>query len=355
MQTGVVILNSEASILYVNHAAQELFLASRPNTYSYFPMSDLLALNQLFSPALDLFRVVHDCISSRQPSTHTPIKLGLIFVSCTASPLVEGNTVTGCILEFLDVSETIKKEAAKDEFFSIASHELRTPLMTVAGSLTILAEHFQTNPIDPEYSPLIAEMQSSTEHLVSLVNDFLNMSRLEQGRFNYTFTTFPALDILQELTLETNALAQKNGLTVTIEGNQATLIYADRVRTKEILFNLLGNALKFTRQGGIILRPHLEGNQMKISVEDTGPGIPENERGHIFEKFKQASVTSYTLDSNHSSGLGLYVAKLMAEGMGGTVRLEKSVLGKGSVFSLHLPTTPQSELTQPTPRQIVSA
>jgi signal transduction histidine kinase len=128
---------------------------------------------------------------------------------------------------------------------------------------------------------------------------------------------------------------KQNHIIKSLDGG--VYVLADGGKVEQILINLIGNSMKFTSQGAITLTSHIEEDKVKIDVTDTGSGIPLANQSLLFRKFQQAGSSTVTRDSSQGTGLGLYISRLMAEGMGGTLFLEKSEEGKGSTFCLTLP------------------
>jgi len=244
----------------------------------------------------------------------------------------------GLVVLIEDITERELMEKSKDDFFSIASHELRTPLTTIRGNTSLIIDYYGDKITDPDLKQMVEDIHESSVRLIDLVNDFLDTSRLEQGRINFVCEEFNLADLaaqvirdLVPLTKEKNILL-KNEITT----NSGT-VYADKNRVKQILTNLISNGIKFTEVGEVRLYSDPQQNSLKILIQDSGRGIPEHDQNLLFRKFQQASDNPLIRDSKRSTGLGLYISKLMVEGMGGEIKLESSEQGKGSVFSFTLP------------------
>ncbi|MBI1862951.1 HAMP domain-containing histidine kinase [Candidatus Microgenomates bacterium] len=186
---------------------------------------------------------------------------------------------------------------------------------------------------------MVNDVYTSSVRLIGLVNDFLNMSRLEQGRMVYKKETFDMSTLVEEVVKEyTIAAAEKKlYLKADLAPGFAGAVFADRSKVKEVLINFIGNALKFTPTGGITIHLSQEMNVALVRVQDTGKGIPRDNQALLFRKFQQAGKDIYARDMSQGSGLGLYISKLMMQGMGGTIGLENSVPEQGSVFFFSLP------------------
>lgn len=241
-----------------------------------------------------------------------------------------------------DITEEKIIERSKDEFFSIASHELRTPLTAIRGNSALIEEYFSEKIQDPQLKEMIHDIHSSTERLIDIVNDFLNTSRLEQGRMKFDIQVFNMCDVIHEVIQEYQKHAQAKGLFLRADDSialnkEVRLVKADKNKTKEVLINLIGNAFKFTEKGGVTMAARIGPTTATITVSDTGRGITEEGKQLLFRKFQQTGDSLYTRDTTKGTGLGLYISKMLAEGMGGKIRLENSTAGQGSIFSFDLP------------------
>lgn len=295
--------------------------------------------NQLVG--FDLRAKIGRVLSARRAQSFRKVPIGTKFLNIMIAPVLveEASSIIGTVILIDDVTEDIILQRSKDEFFSIASHELRTPLTAIRGNATLIQEFYTDKKKDPRLSETVAGIKESATYLIGIVNEFLDMSRLEQGRIDLKKGPVDVLNVVEESVSELMMSATQKNLTIQIkpQSKKLPLIQADRDRMKQVLVNLVGNALKYTEKGGIVVGVVMEGRWVKISVEDTGRGIPEESQKLLFRKFQQASGNIYTRDFTRSTGLGLYIARLIVEGMGGRIELESSAEGKGSVFSFMLP------------------
>ena len=244
----------------------------------------------------------------------------------------------GALMLISDETEEKILDRSKDEFLSIASHELRTPLTSIRGNSALIKEHYMDKITDKDFREMIDDIHESSERLIQIVNDFLNVSRLEQGRMEFTKSNFSISEAISKTIEEVKSLADEKGLYIKFNTPDKELkqVYADPSRTKEVLINLIGNAVKYTQKGGITININQDKNT-KVLIEDTGIGIDENGKNLLFRKFQQAGENILTRDTTKSTGLGLYISKLMTSAMNGAISLEKSEPNKGSVFVFSLP------------------
>jgi PAS domain S-box-containing protein len=218
----------------------------------------------------------------------------------------------------------------KSEFLASMSHELRTPLHTIIGFAELLAEELE-GPLNGKQQRFVDHIHTDSLHLLALINDILDISKIESGRLELRRETFDIASVLGE----TLASLRPQGVakSITIETSLAIppAIFADRLRVKQVLFNLLSNALKFTPEGGRVqVEGALRDGFIEISVSDTGIGIPKDQHEAVFDKFYQVGAT--TKGVREGTGLGLAITKALVEEHGGHIRLE-SEPGKGSRFT----------------------
>ena len=226
----------------------------------------------------------------------------------------------------------------KSEFLASMSHELRTPLNAVIGFSDVLSEKMfgDLNSKQEEY---VLDILSSGRHLLSLINDILDISKVEAGRMELELSTFNVSALLESTLALVRERAKGNGIHLTIaidpECGQFT---ADERKVKQVLLNLLSNAVKFTPRGGqVSLKASLIDNSMNISVTDTGVGIAPEDQQKVFEEFYQAGGDSSR--KREGTGLGLALAKRYIELHGGHIQV-RSAIGHGSTFTFSLPLRP---------------
>jgi PAS domain S-box-containing protein len=224
---------------------------------------------------------------------------------------------------------------AKSAFLANMSHEIRTPMNAILGYAQVLARdanmtHTQRKGLDT--------IQRSGEHLLTLINDILDMAKIESGRMSQHIAPFDLSGLLTETGSFLAERARKRGLTLTIETESLPRhVAGDEQKLRQVLINLIGNAVKFTQAGGVTLRVAAAGaDSLRFSVVDTGPGIDEDEMARLFEPFTQ---TAAGLNLQEGTGLGLALSKQFVQLMGGSMTAD-SQLGKGSCFSFTLPLRP---------------
>ena len=233
--------------------------------------------------------------------------------------------------------ESERANRAKSDFLATMSHELRTPLNAIQGYVQLLDLGLH-GPVTPQQREALQRIDSSQRRLQGLVNDVLNLSRIEAGRMDYEITTVVMQDVLEEIAGMIEPQLRSKGLTHDLRTSQCRVaVRADASKLHQILLNLLSNAVKFTPAGG---RVHIEcelapeRGTAAIRVIDTGIGIPPDMVQAIFEPFIQVSSSHSSI--GHGVGLGLAISRDLARGMGGDLTATSEV-GKGSTLTLTLP------------------
>lgn len=237
-----------------------------------------------------------------------------------------------------DITERKALEKQKSEFISVASHQLRTPLTAMNWFLEMLITG-EIGPVNEKQADYLKQVFESSKRLAILVNDLLNVSRLEAGRMSFTYKEFDLNKLLDDVLKETKPLADLKGIHFKIiKPDLLPSLNSDPIKTHQVLANLLSNAVKYTSgKGQITITISLGGEGFKVSVADQGVGIPKSQQVNIFTKFFRADNVVKLL--TEGTGLGLYITKLIVEGMGGKISFV-SQENKGTTFILTLPLIP---------------
>jgi signal transduction histidine kinase len=222
----------------------------------------------------------------------------------------------------------------KKQFLSHIHHELRTPLTAILGFARMLKEEIY-GPLNDKQLQYSKAIVSSGEHLLSLVNDFLDLSKIEANKEELFWETFPVEEICLASFSMLEAKAEQQGLELKLEiGENITSCRADQRRLKQILVNLLSNAIKFTEEGSITLKVELNASQLAFSVIDTGIGISEEDQKKLFSSFQQ--INNALTRKQKGTGLGLLLSRKLAQLHGGEITLTSTV-GQGSCFTVYIP------------------
>lgn len=226
-------------------------------------------------------------------------------------------------------------ERLKDEFISTVSHELRTPLTSVRGALGLVLGGPLSGDLNPKARDLLRIALSNSERLIRLINDILDVEKMEAGQMTMNEQRCDLGSILRTTVAGVQSVAHDAGVRIVIEGDSIVSVSGDADRLVQVFTNLVSNAIKFSPRGEEIrLRAEVRGERVSIHVSDRGPGIAPEFRDRIFGKFQQADGSAVRRPGG--TGLGLAIARAIAEMHGGTIRFE-TALGVGTTFTVDLP------------------
>ena len=328
MDEGLILLDEDGKVLAINRAARTLF---------GFPEGEQEDGALLLTRSRRLREAIHDC-----QEKHSSIMLDVdaltedarslrLFVSPVSGRQYEGQPVGTSIL-VSDVTELKKAEGIRSEFTANVSHELKTPLTSIKGFTDMLSSGMVTSPADQKR--FITMIGVEVDRLIDLINDILKLSELESVAIDQTEERSAVLDAAHDTASLLEPTAKAAGVTLAVEGESVT-VGVPMSRLKELLFNLMGNGIKYSENGGTVTtRVRVEDGKAVISVEDHGIGIPEEDQSRVFERFYR--VEKGRARKNGGTGLGLAIVKHITQLYGGTVALESQV-GQGSTFTVTLP------------------
>ncbi|HWA51905.1 MAG TPA: GAF domain-containing sensor histidine kinase [Patescibacteria group bacterium] len=230
-----------------------------------------------------------------------------------------------------------KVDEMKDEFISIASHDLRTPLTVVKDYLYLVAKELNNHDTVDVVVQNINTAQKATEHAINLVNDMLDVSRIEAGRIMLNITSFNLFDLMAEIVNELKITGQPKKITLDFQADSVLAIKADIDRTRQIIVNLISNSIKYTPTGGLVkVYATKVNNEIHVSVSDNGIGIKAEDLSKLFTKFGRLDNSLTGVAKAPGTGLGLYITRKLVELQGGKIWVE-SEYGKGSKFIFTLP------------------
>ncbi len=270
---------------------------------------------------------------------------GVLFVAA----LIFGALLIRSVIREVEQRERIEKlaldlEAAnerlqeldqlKSEFVSLATHQIRGPLTAIMGYASMMLQG-DFGPLSDNLRASIQTIFESSNSLTGIVQDFLDVSRIEQGRMKYEMTVFDLGRLARAVSEELLPNIEPKGLRVRLEIEDGLMVYADAGKIRQVIENLIDNAVKYTGQGTITITAAKKGEKALLSVRDTGVGIAQETLPHLFKKFSRASDASKA--NLKGTGLGLYVAKQLIEAQGGKIWAESEGEGKGATFSVELP------------------
>lgn len=346
INAGYIITDSSGEIETINNAAKALFCttgrtdAANPELVKLTcNMGDIAT--QLQS-SLDIREEVKKVLTDKKPFTIKDLEYKNFFLNIYITPIVllqskSSIEFIGTVILVDDVTEAKILERSRQDFFSIASHELKTPLTVIKGNAELIKTYFKVK--NEKFDKIIDDIHESAERLIEIVSDFLDISHLEQGKIEFKQERIELVKFVNEVIESLKYMADKKHISLQAPQHTSKLyVIADEGRAKQVLINLIGNAVKFTQVGGVDISFEVLDKQVVILVKDTGKGISSKNQQLVFRKFELATSEPLNRDTSRSTGVGLYISKFLAEGMRGEVKLVSSEEGKGSVFSFTLPT-----------------
>ncbi|MEX0931428.1 MAG: HAMP domain-containing sensor histidine kinase [Candidatus Paceibacterota bacterium] len=235
-------------------------------------------------------------------------------------------------IDYISLYKRLKEvDTLKDDFISMASHELRTPLTTIRGYAEFLNESKGLSGKEKEY---VSAIDTSAQRLDYLVSDMLDVSRIEQGRMSFNYTEVVPENIVNEIVESLRGNAVKKNLSLSVQIKDSKIIRVDEVRLRQVLVNIIGNSIKYTREGSVSVGLYTENKEQVIHVSDTGIGISKDAQEHLFEKFYRVK-NKYTSEVV-GTGLGLWITKQIIEHMHGSIQIE-SIENVGTHTKIRFP------------------
>lgn len=349
LKIGFVILDANGEVVNINDAARNLLCLEVGKPPASAHICTIPELGERVKLAVNLEEQIKKCLTTRMAVFLKDIELRELYLYFRIYPILLGgskdplkNVLTGTTVIIEDVTQEKIALRSRDEFLSLASHELRTPLTAIRGNASLIKEYYTSLLSEhKDLAEMINDIETSGMRLIRIVNEFLNVSRLEQGKLIFNRELFNLLEVMEGVINDAKFQVQEKNLTITTQNmlTPADKVYviADEVRTREVLNNMVSNAIKYTEKGSITVQLSVSSDKVVVKVMDTGRGIPLHNQALLFKKFQQAGKSIYTRDSSSGTGLGLYISRLLAEHMGGTLYLEHSDENVGSSFVFTLP------------------
>jgi PAS domain S-box-containing protein len=351
---GVLVLNIKGTVQIMNESAASMLGWTREEAL-HLDYRSLITPDSTTAPSGEPEKTAIDiCLQTQKPAH----KMSLIesrgnrsYIDIVASPIYQtkkndDGTVEqisiGAIAVLRNVDEQKRQEEQRSDFISTASHEMRTPVASIQGFIE-LALNSKVATIDAKARGYLEKAHEATKHLGSLFQDLLTVSRSDDGRLTNNPKLIEVGEFLKKTVEQARVAAEKKNLKISVESNNLTdskviapLLYVnvDPDRLREVILNLLDNAIKYTSAGIITVGTSLKEQGVLIRVSDTGMGIPAEDIPHLFQKFYRTD-NSVTREIG-GTGLGLYICKRIVEMMSGKIWVESTV-GAGSTFYVELP------------------
>jgi signal transduction histidine kinase len=333
---GFILVNRQADVALTNHTAEQLVRRSGGDVAKQHLADAVGGMNW----DIKLADVVVQVLESKRPKqVHTSTPDGW-FYNIYITPVLSEAEVLGAAVVIEDVTEQRILERSKEEFFSIASHELRTPLTAIRGNMDMMVEMHgpELMKVSPKVYEMANDVHTASVRLIGIVNDFLDSSRLEQGKMKFTLEPTPVKPAVEAVVTSLKLLMKEQHDKLIFEGlDDLPPVQADGERLKQILYNVIHNAIIYTEHGTVAVAGEVRGKNVRIEVRDSGQGIQPQNQKLLFHKFQQAGSNILTRETSKGTGLGLYISRLLARHMRGDVELASSEVGGGSVFAITLP------------------
>ena len=343
---GLILVDSSNRVLHINPAAERLLDLSADNIDK--DITEIIQNEEL----IHIFEEDQRQILQHKPTEQIPSKdEGINLISeitlaryneklvlrIIASPFLnENGLILGTVYLFDDITREKEIDQMKSDFISLVSHELRTPLTSIIGFVSFILDG-KAGAINDRQRNSLARVQRQSKRLAALINDLLDISRIESGRIQMEQESISLLEIVTQRLEEIRPQADEKSIRLVLTAPESIPdILGDEARMGQVFTNLIGNAIKFTPNNGeVSVKVEADGNLLHVEVIDTGPGIPAEERQKIFDKFYQLSDISTRQQGG--SGLGLSITKSIVEAHGGKLWIDDGNQGKGSNFQFVLP------------------
>lgn len=345
---GMIVLNPSGSVESLNPAAAGMFGVApdallRRDIGALFEVAPDRGeietfLRRLKANRRETYGQIQEFVGRREDGTTFPLEVSVSPVHLADQTLF--------LAVIRDIGERREIEQMKGEFVATVSHELRTPLTSIAGALGLISGG-AAGELPAKAARLVDIAHSNAARLVRLINDILDIEKIEAGRMQFDIRPLPLDALLDAAVHQTAGFASEYGVTVEIDPvPPAAAVLADEDRLMQVITNLLSNAIKFSRRGGAVtMRVAPLDRRYRISVADRGAGIPEAFRSRIFGKFAQADASDSR--AKGGTGLGLSIVREIVVRLGGSVSFD-SVEGAGSIFHVDLPVAELPGLAAPT-------
>lgn len=333
LEQGFILVNRNSKVELVNGVAGRLF----GSTVAESTDKHLAEITKAMAWNIDLPDVVHKVLDARH---HRQIQAAAedgSFYEVYVTPVLAGERELGATIIIQNITEQKILDRSKDEFFSIASHELRTPLTAIRGNMSMVKDYFPDAMKDESLAAMVDDTHAASIRLIEIVSDFLDSSKLEQGKMVFNLAPLAVGSVVAAVISDLGPIIKTHNNTVAVDGlDKLPKILADEGRYRQIIYNLLSNATKYSENSTITITADHDDKVATLHITDIGRGIPPEGQKLLFHKFQQAG-DMLTRDDTKGTGLGLYISRLLATHMHGDVVLERTEENKGSTFAIRMP------------------
>lgn len=346
---GVLVLDSQRNLVLINPKAEEILNidAFKLEYQSVARMlecadspEDAELVRKLYEHLVESLRQV----GQGKPAVQFRVRAGAKVVTVAVAPVtLDGQDSPSTVAVLRDISREAEIDRLKDEFISSVSHELRTPMTSIKGYTDLLLSgNPKIGDLNPTQHRFVSVIQTNVNRLTELVNDILEISRIETGKVQLKLESLDLIELIQEVALSFEGQMVQKSMNLALNlPDQLPRIYADKSRLTQVLVNLIGNAWQYTPESGNITVTAKEAGQfVQVNVTDSGIGIPEQDLQFLFERFFRSERTEVQVVDG--TGLGLSITKSFVEMLGGEIWV-KSKVDQGSTFSFTIPIVARME------------
>jgi len=346
LNDGLIMYDLDETIVFFNPRAEELLWLKAKEVIGEIPSTSFVQGDTYRANLYAIHSLPQPDYENAEYSTEGAHQVVLLVTRIPVRD--EAGVKIGSVQVLHDVTREREVEQLKANFLTTASHQLRTPLAGIKWALESLLK--ESGTLTPAQKKMMEEVSQTNERLITLINDLLDVSRIEEGQFGYHFELTDLAALVKETVAVLKKEVTQHGATLSLAEPDVALpkVSVDREKMKVAIGNLVDNAIRYTPNGGAITISFTEGpGTLSLSVHDTGIGIAEKDQAFIFNKFFRAQ--NAVLRETGGSGLGLYITKNIVEHHRGVVRFESRENG-GSTFTIQLPSSPEK-----TPEPVTTA
>jgi signal transduction histidine kinase len=346
---GLIVTDAMGKIVLMNRAAEDLLGIKLAEVAGKYVVDAITMVTATGAPLSPDERPIHLVTSSGQKVITTSATTTTYYfaradtrtrfpAAVTAAPVVLNQKIIGAVVTFRDITREKEIDEAKTEFVSLASHQLRTPLTSINWYIEMLLSG-DTGPLNEEQKSFLQEVYKGSNRLIQIVNEFLNVSRLESGRLKIQPKPLDLVAFTADIIKEVEPLAKARNCTVVFNmpTEKIPAIPLDGILMRQVVHNLLTNALRYSPEGKCTVTVDIKKGQARdfvLSVKDDGIGIPKDVQSRIFEKFFRTENAIHAV--TEGSGIGLYISKMIVEASGCKIWFN-SEENKGTTFFVSIP------------------